>query len=128
MEKKIVFSENAPKPIGPYSQAVRVGELMFLSGQIALDPQSGELKNASFAEECTTVLENLKAVLEAGGSSMTNLVKVNVFLKDLGNFVEFNGIYEKYVQESKPARACVEVSRLPKDVNIEIEAVALCKE
>ncbi|WP_372368241.1 RidA family protein [Candidatus Uabimicrobium sp. HlEnr_7] len=128
MDKKVIFSENAPKPIGPYSQAVRVGELMFLSGQIALDPKSGKLKNTTFAEECKVVLENLKAVLEAGSSSMTNLVKVNVFLKDLNNFVEFNDIYEKYVGESKPARACVEVSRLPKDVNIEIEAVALCKE
>lgn len=128
MKKDIIFSENAPKPIGPYSQAVRVGNLMFLSGQIALDPHSGELKNSSFSEECEMVLDNLKAVLEAGGSSMTDLVKVNVFLKDLENFVEFNGIYEKYIGDSKPARACVEVSRLPKDVNVEVEAVALCKE
>lgn len=128
MKKVVVFSENAPKPIGPYSQAILAGNLLFVSGQIAINPKNDILVIDNFSNECIMVLENLKAVLEAGGSSFSNLIKVNVFLIDLGNFDEFNAIYEKYLGDAKPARACVEVSKLPKNVNIEIEAVALVSE
>ena len=125
MQKEIIFTENAPKPIGPYSQAVKAGNLVFLSGQIAIDPKSGKIVEG-FEAQARLVLENVKAVLEAAGSSIDKVIKANIYLVDLGKFGEFNSIYAEYFGESKPARACVEVSRLPKEVEVEMEVVAIC--
>lgn len=126
MEPKIISTKSAPQAIGPYSQAIQAGNLLFVSGQIALDPASGEVQKSDFAAQCHLVLNNLKAVLEAGGSSVSQLVKVQVYLKDMNCFQEFNGIYEEHMQGHKPARACVEVSRLPKDVDVEVDGIAIC--
>lgn len=126
MEKTIVHTDQAPAPVGPYSQAVKANGFVFISGQIAIDPQTNTLKLGSFEEQSRLVLDNLKAIVEASGSSLDQVVKVNIFLKDLARFGEFNEIYSDYFGESKPARACVEVSRLPKEVEVEVEAVALC--
>ena len=126
MERTIIHTTNAPAPVGPYSQAVKAGELLFISGQIPIDPANGQLEKSSFAAQCRRSLDNLKAIIAAAGSSLDKVVKVNIFLKDLGKFTEFNAIYNEYFGEAKPARACVEVARLPLDVDVEIEAVALC--
>lgn len=126
MEKKIIYTEQAPAPVGPYSQAVQTGNLVFISGQIPIDPKTNTLVTDSFARQCRQVLDNLKAIVLASGSQLENVVKVNIYLKDMNNFKELNDIYQEYFGTAKPARACVEVSRLPKDVAVEIEAVALC--
>ncbi len=126
MKKKMITTSSAPAPVGPYSQAIRTGDFLYVSGQIAIDPQTGDLVQESFGDETRMVLENLKAIIEAGGSSLDDTVKVTIYLKDMNNFPEFNEIYGEYFGKSLPARACVEVSRLPKDVHIEIEAVAYC--
>jgi 2-iminobutanoate/2-iminopropanoate deaminase len=124
--RQIVNTDKAPQPIGPYAQAIKAGNLLFLSGQIAINPKSGEVVKSSFADQCRTVLENLKAVLTAGGSSIEQVVKTTIFLTDMNKFTEFNAIYGEYFGTAKPARATVEVRRLPKDVEVEIEAIALC--
>jgi len=121
--KEIVFTENAPKPIGPYSQAVRAGRFLFISGQIPAD-KDGNLIGGDVRAQTRQVLENLKAILEAAGGSLENVVKVTVYLKDMNDFGAMNEVYSEYFGESKPARAAVEVSRLPKDVRIEMEAIA----
>ena len=121
--KEVVFSGNAPKPIGPYSQAVKVGNLLFISGQIPAD-KDGNLVKGDIKAQTRQVLENIKAILEAAGAGLENVVKVTVYLKDMNDFAAMNEVYAEYFSESKPARAAVEVSRLPKDVGIEIEAVA----
>ncbi len=125
MTKKIVSTENAPKAIGPYSQAVMANGFVFCSGQIPIDPISGELVTGSITEQTRQVLSNLAAVLEAARSSMDRVIKVTVFLKDMNDFKEMNEEYSKWFIENPPARAAVEVARLPKDVGIEIEAIAL---
>jgi len=125
MTKEIIFTAAAPKPVGPYSQAVKAGNLLFISGQIPIVPETGVPVQGTFADQCRQVLENLKAILIAGGSSLDQVVKVNIYLKDLNHFKELNRIYEQYFGTSKPARACVEVSRLPLESAIEIEAVAI---
>ncbi|NPA47888.1 MAG: RidA family protein [Thermococci archaeon] len=121
--KETVFTENAPKPIGPYSQAVRAGRFLFISGQIPAD-REGNLVGGDVRAQTRQVLENLKAILEAAGGSLENVVKVTVYLKDMNDFGAMNEVYSEYFGESKPARAAVEVSRLPKDVRIEMEAIA----
>ena len=126
MEKKIVVTENAPAAIGPYSQAVKVGEMVFLSGQIPLDAATGELIQGGLEAQTKQVLRNLKAVLEASGSSLEKVVKTNVFIKSMKDFPLVNEIYATFFKEDAPARACVEVSALPKDALVEIEAVAIC--
>lgn len=126
MKKQIITTGAAPEPVGPYSQAIEMGGFLYVSGQIAINPETGELVRESFADETRMVLENLKAIIEAGGSSINDTVKVTIYLKDMGDFPEFNEIYGEYFGLSLPARACIEVNRLPKDVNIEIEAVAYC--
>jgi 2-iminobutanoate/2-iminopropanoate deaminase len=126
IKKQIITTVAAPEPVGPYSQAIKIGGFLYVSGQIAISPQTGELVQESFGDETRMVLENLKAIIEAGGSSLDDTVKVTIYLKDMNNFSEFNDIYGEYFAKSLPARACVEVSRLPKDVHIEIEAVAYC--
>ncbi len=127
MHKEILSTENAPRAIGPYSQAVAAGDLVFLSGQIPLDPVTMELKGVDAAEQAEQVLQNLGAVLEAAGSSYGDALKVTVFLKSMDDFAAVNEVYARYFSEDSPARACVEVSRLPKDVLVEMDAVALIR-
>lgn len=121
--KEIIKTDKAPQPVGPYSQAVKVGNFLFLSGQIPYTPE-GKLAGNTIQEQTKQVLENLKAVLEAAGANMNNVVKVTVYLKDINDFGEMNKIYAEYFKENPPARAAVEVARLPKDVKIEIELIA----
>jgi 2-iminobutanoate/2-iminopropanoate deaminase len=121
---KIIATDHAPKAIGPYSQAVVSNGFAFLSGQIPLDPQTGQIVEGDIAAQTTRVLENLKAVLEASGSSLSQVVKTTVFLKDMGDFSNMNEIYATYFPNNPPARATVEVSRLPRDVRVEIDCIA----
>ena len=125
MKKKVIQTEKAPKAIGPYSQAIQAGNLLFLSGQIPLDPVSGELVKGDIREQTRRVLENLKGVLESQHLGMEDVVKVTIFLKDMGNFSQVNEVYGTYFPSSPPARSTVEVARLPRDAGIEIEAIAL---
>ncbi|WP_269747558.1 MULTISPECIES: RidA family protein [Thermoactinomyces] len=120
---KKVQTEKAPQAIGPYSQAVVTGEWIFTSGQIPLTPE-GELVGGGIEEQTRQVLENVKSVLEAAGSGLEQVVKTTIFLKDMNQFQTVNEIYGGYFKEHQPARSCVEVSRLPKDVLIEIEVIA----
>ena len=122
-ERKIISTPNAPAAIGPYAQAVRYGDLLFVSGMIAIDPKTGELLVGNFEAEVTLVLENLKAVVEAGGMSLKNVLKVSVFLKDLGLFGKFNEIYGRYLGDVLPARETIQVAKLPRDASIEISAI-----
>ncbi|HHN74055.1 MAG TPA: RidA family protein [Acidobacteria bacterium] len=124
MTLRIVATDRAPAAIGPYSQAVVSGDLVFCSGQIALDPVSGAVIGDDVAAQTRQVLKNLRAVLEAAGSSLAQVVKCNVYMTDLGCFGEMNAVYGEFFASHRPARAAVEVSRLPKDVLVEIEAVA----
>jgi 2-iminobutanoate/2-iminopropanoate deaminase len=127
MSKVEVSTNAAPAAIGPYSQAIRVGNLVFTAGQIALDPASGHVVAPGITEQTERVLENLKAILEAAGSSLEKAVKSTVFLKDFNDFAAMNAVYGKYLAPEgvpAPARSTVEVSRLPKDVLVEIEIVA----
>lgn len=119
-----VFTERAPKPIGPYSQAVVAGDFVFLAGQIPIDPETGELVSGGIREQTRRVLENIKAVLEEAGCSLKDVVNVTAFLKDLSHFDEFNEVYSEYFGEAKPARATVQVARLPKDALVELVVVA----
>jgi 2-iminobutanoate/2-iminopropanoate deaminase len=123
--KEIITTPNAPRAGGPYSTAVRQNGLVFLSGQIPLDPQTGQLVTGSIEEQTARVLENLKAVLEAAGLSLGDVVKTTVFLKDMGHFTRMNETYGKYFATNPPARSTVEVARLPRDVQVEIEAIAM---
>ena len=125
MKKKVIQTDKAPKAIGPYSQAIQAGNLLFLSGQIPLDPASGELVKGDIREQARRVLENLKGVLESQHLGMEDVVKVTIFLKDIGNFNQVNEVYATYFPSSPPARSTVEVARLPRDAGIEIEAIAL---
>ncbi len=127
MPKTTISTEAAPAAIGPYSQAVRAGQFLFVSGQIALDPATGELNSPGIEEQTTRCLENLKAILAAGGSSLDKVVKVTVFLQDLADFERMNRVYASYFASQPPARACVQVARLPRGARIEIEAVALAE-
>ena len=123
--KKIVSSANAPKAIGPYSQAVVYSGLAYLSGQIPLDPATGQIVDGDIAAQTTRVMENLKAVLEACGSSLEQVLKATVFVKDMADFPKMNEVYGRYFTANPPARATVEVARLPRDVRVEIECVAI---
>jgi len=123
--RDIIETTAAPSPIGPYSQGIRAGGFIFLSGQIALDPATGRVVDGDVAAQTHQVLRNLDAVLTAAGSSLDRVVKTTIFLKDLGDFAEVNRVYGEYLGAARPARATVEVSRLPRDVRVEIEAVAL---
>lgn len=122
--KKIVSTENAPKAIGPYSQAVISGGLIFLSGQIPIDPETGKLTGKDISAQTKRVLQNIEAVLEAAGGSLSDVVKTTVYMTDLSTFAEMNRIYEKYFHETPPARATVQVASLPVGALIEIDAVA----
>jgi 2-iminobutanoate/2-iminopropanoate deaminase len=127
MSKTVVATPSAPAAIGPYSQGVRLGNLVFTAGQIPLDPLTGQVVSSGIAGQTTRVLENLKAILESAGSSLAQVVKTTVYLKDLSDFAEMNAVYGAYLAPEgviAPARTTVEVSRLPKDVLVEIEVVA----
>jgi 2-iminobutanoate/2-iminopropanoate deaminase len=124
--KQVISTPNAPEAIGPYSQAIRAGNLVFLAGQIAIDPKTKQLmKDASIEDQTRLVLENLKAVLEADGLTMEHVVSTSVFLKDLNEFGKMNEVYATYFKSAPPPRATVEVARLPRDVKVEIAAMAV---
>lgn len=123
--KKIVSSAQAPAPIGPYSQAVLAGNMLFLSGQIALDPKSGQLVNKDVAEETHQVMGNILALLQAEGLGFEQVVKTSIFLKNMDDFQSVNAIYGDYFTGNYPARETIEVARLPKDVRVEISVIAL---
>ncbi|AFZ52486.1 RidA family protein [Cyanobacterium aponinum UTEX 3222] len=126
-QKKVIFTENAPFPLGPYSQAISAtGELIFLAGQIPLNPETGEIVGeGDIKAQTRQVMKNIEAILIESGVNWSNVVKTGVFLSDLTNFVPMNEVYAEYFKEQPPARACVEVSRLPKDVLVEIECIAV---
>jgi 2-iminobutanoate/2-iminopropanoate deaminase len=125
MPKTIVYSSNAPEPIGPYSQAVQSGNMLFVSGQIAIQRASGNILTTTIEEETAQVMINLKEILHAAGMDFSHVVKCSIFLKDMNNFPKVNEIYGKYFPTNAPARETVEVSRLPKDVNVEISCIAV---
>lgn len=124
MTNRIVHTDNAPQPVGTYSQAVKVGNLLFVSGQIPINPDNGELITGNFKERARQVLNNLKNIIEAAGSNMNKIVKTNVYLTDLSNFAELNEIYSEFFSSDPPARAAVQVSNLPLNTDIEIECIA----
>jgi len=124
LSKQVISTPNAPAAIGPYSQAVRVGNLVFVSGQIPLDPATGQLVGGDIGVQTEQVLENLAAILEAAGSSLAVVVKATVYLRDLGEFGRMNEVYAKFFGESPPARATVQVARLPREAAVEIDVVA----
>lgn len=125
MSKTTINTPGAPEPIGPYSQAVKAGGFLFLSGQIALVPGTSELNNSDITQETRQVMENLKAVLDEAGSDFSNVVKTSIFLKDMASFGEVNAEYGKYFEKDFPARETVAVKTLPKDVNVEISMIAV---
>ena len=125
--KQVVFTSQAPAAIGPYSQAIRAGEWLFLSGQIPVDPATGEVAGTDVRTQARQVLKNIQAVLAEAGTTVQAVVKTTVFLKDLQDFQAINEEYAKVFASEAPARSCVEIARLPKDVLVEIEAIALVK-
>ena len=125
MNKTIVQTKGAPAPIGPYSQAVLTDNTLYISGQVCLDPDTNELKNADIQEETHRCMQNLKAVLQAAGMDFRNVVKTTIFLTDMGSFSEMNEVYGRYFEGDFPARETVQVSALPKQVNVEISMIAI---
>jgi len=121
--KTVINSEKAPAPIGPYSQAVKAGDTLYISGQIALDQATGELLTNSIEEETEQVMKNLNYVLEKAGMNMSNIVKCSIFITDMNNFAAINEVYGKYFTHDPPSRETVEVSGLPKGVNVEVSAI-----
>jgi 2-iminobutanoate/2-iminopropanoate deaminase len=122
--RDVILTDRGPKPIGPYSQAIRTNGLLYVSGQVALDPKTGEMVGADIRQQTERVLENVKGILEAAGSNMHHVVKTTVFLKDMNEFAAMNEVYAKYFTSGAPARSTVQVSRLPKDALVEIETIA----
>ncbi len=125
LTKEIIKSPDAPTAIGPYSQAVKVGNTLYCSGQIAIDPKTGELVNESIEEETKQVLENLGAVLKEAGMDYSNVVRATLFMSDIEYYGKINGVYAQYFKEDPPARAAVQVANLPKYVNVEISCIAV---
>ena len=123
MSKEIISTDNAPQAIGPYSQAVKTGNLIFISGQIPLDPKTGDIVDGTIEDQANQVLENIKSICEAAGHGLEDIVKITIFLTDLGNFATVNEVMKKYFKEPYPARATVEISGLPLGVEVEIEAI-----
>lgn len=122
--KEIISTENAPGAIGPYSQAIKTGGLVFCSGQIPIDPATGNFVSENVAEQTEQVLKNLEAVLKAAGTSLAGVVKTTVFLADMNDFGEMNEVYGKFFSDNKPARATVQAARLPRDARVEIDCIA----
>jgi len=126
--RKVILTPDAPKPIGPYSQAIRRGQTLYLSGQIAIDPATNQfLSNGSIEDQTRRVLDNLAAILAADGLTMDHIVSTTVFLKDVNDFAKMNEVYATYFKNAPPARATVEVARLPRDAKIEISAIAVAR-
>jgi 2-iminobutanoate/2-iminopropanoate deaminase len=123
--KEVISTEKAPKAIGPYSQAIKANGLIFTAGQIAFDPATGQIVEGDIVRQTARVLENLKAIVEAAGSSLDKAVKATVFLKDMNDFGAMNEVYTRYFPTHPPARSTVEVTRLPRDVRVEIDLIAL---
>ena len=122
--KEIISTENAPGAIGPYSQAIKTGGMIYCSGQIPIDPITGEFVSNDVGEQTEQVLKNLDAVLRAGGSTLGDVVKTTVFLADMGDFAAMNDVYARFFTDNKPARATVQAARLPRDARVEIECIA----
>ncbi len=122
--RDVILTDRGPKPIGPYSQAIRANGFLYLSGQVALDPKTGEMTGVDIRQQTERVLENVKGILEAAGSNLHHVVKTTVFLKDMNEFAAMNEVYGKFFTLAPPARSTVQVSRLPKDALVEIEVVA----
>ena len=125
MDTKVVFTEHAPKPVGPYSQAVTAGGFVYCSGQIAIDPKTGHLIDGDIGEETARVMENLQAVLAAAGSSLDKVVKTTIYLWDMDDFDQVNGVYETFFPNVKPARVTIEIAGLPKGAGVEIDCIAV---
>jgi 2-iminobutanoate/2-iminopropanoate deaminase len=124
MKKKIIATPNAPAAIGPYSQAIRIGDFLYTSGQISLDPETMKMITGDIEMETEKVLKNIESILKADGLDLNNIIKTNVYLTDLSEFTRMNQVYEKFFSETKPARACVQVAALPKGAKVEIDAIA----
>lgn len=127
MKKQIVHTDDAPAAVGPYSQAVKIGELVYTAGQIPLDPATGKMVEGDVQAQTDRALQNLQAVLKEAGSSLKNVVKTTVFLQDMGDFAAMNAVYDRYFDKKPPARSAVQVAALPLGAQVEIEAVALVK-
>lgn len=127
MSLERLMTTKAPKAIGPYSQAVRAGEMVFLSGQIPLDPATGEVVPGGIREQAAQVMKNFQSIVEAAGATMADVAKTTIFMKDLSGFNDLNDVYGRFFDGDYPARSCVEVSRLPKDVLVEIEGILIVK-
>lgn len=125
MANAVIYSESAPKPIGPYSQAIYRNNVLYVSGQIAINPETNELVTGTIESETDQVMQNIEAILVAGKLSLANVVKCTIFVRDLNDFAKINNVYGKYFATNPPARETVEVSRLPKDVNVEISCIAV---
>ena len=125
MERNVITTKNAPEPIGPYNQAVLVNNMLFISGQVCIDPVTGELKNKTLQDETHQVMHNLKAILQQAGMDFENVVKTTIFITDMNRFSEMNEIYGKYFTHNFPARETVQISALPKFVNVEISMIAV---
>lgn len=125
MSKKVVYAAQAPEPIGPYSQAIQSGNMLFISGQIAIERSSGNILTGNIELETKQVMFNLEVILKEAGMDFSNVVKSSIFLKDMNNFPKVNEVYGQYFKSQPPARETVEVSRLPKDVNVEISCIAV---
>jgi 2-iminobutanoate/2-iminopropanoate deaminase len=125
MSKTVIYSASAPDPIGPYSQAIQAGNMVFVSGQIAIQRSTGQILTGSIEDETTMVMSNISDILKAAGLDFNNIVKTTIFLKDMNSFPKVNEVYGKYFAQNPPARETVEVSRLPKDVNVEISCIAV---
>ncbi len=129
MQKDIIYTKNAPEPIGPYSQAVKLSwenqKILYTSGQVAIDPATGEFKGGNIKEQTKLVLENINSILREVNSNLKNVIKTTVFIKDMNDFSAMNEVYAEYFGDSKPARSTVEVARLPKDALVEIEVIAM---
>jgi len=122
--RDVILTDRGPKPIGPYSQAIRANGFLYVSGQVALDPKTGEMRGAGIRRQTERTLENVKGILEAAGSNLHHVVKTTVFLKDMNDFAPMNEVYAKYFTSAPPARSTVQVARLPKNALVEIEVIA----
>jgi 2-iminobutanoate/2-iminopropanoate deaminase len=125
MAKEVIYSSQAPEPIGPYSQAIMAGNMLFISGQIAIHKSSGQMITSNITDETAQVMANLNEILKSAGMDFSHVVKSTIFLKDMNNFPKVNDVYGQYFKTQPPARETVEVSRLPKDVNVEISCIAV---
>lgn len=125
MAYEVIHTDNAPAAIGPYSQAIKAGNLLFVSGQVPFVPATGEIVEGDVKAQTAQSLKNLQAILKEAGADFSNVVKTTVFIKDMNEFAQVNEVYAEYFGENKPARACVEVARLPRDVKVEIELIAV---